>query len=181
MQIDRDNGTVTFPNGLKIDPALTQNAFRALPAGSGANRQDYGTRPWIHYLLAGGQVDGKELLVRLCFHDQLLVFVSVSADLYPPGPKDWSNYSLEVEAATKQFHDCLLEQMLGRPSSGAIFLFGHLGDVKETLERSLRWDFSWGSVISSHDFKGGGTEITVEYGARLEEANKAYRRRSTMG
>ena len=78
-------------------------------------------------------------------------------------------------------HAVAVETIEAIPVSRAIFLFGHLGDVKETLERSLRWDFSWGSVISSHDFKGGGTEITVEYGARLEEANKAYRRRSTMG
>jgi hypothetical protein len=181
MQIDRDNGTVRFPNGLEISPALTQDVFRALPTGSKARSQDYGTLPWIHYHLSGGQIDGKELFVSLCFYDQLLVFVSISADLYPPGPKDWSNYSLEVEAATKQFHDRLLEQLLGNPSKGASFLLGRLPAVKETLERTLRWDFAWGSVFSSHDSKGGGTDITVRYGNRLEEANKAYQRRSAAG
>jgi hypothetical protein len=181
MQIDRENGTVRLPNGLEIGPALTQDAFRALPDSQHARSQEYGTLPWIHYHLPGGHIDGKEILVSLCFYDQLLVSVSLSADLYPPGPKDRSRYSLEVEAATKQFHDCLLEQMLGKPSKAARFPFGRLPDVKETLERRLRWDFPWGSVFSSHDSKGGGTDITVRYGNRVEEANKEYRRRSAAG
>jgi hypothetical protein len=181
MQIDREDGTVRLPNGLEVGPALTQAAFRALPASQNARSEDYGTLPWIHYHLSGGQIDGKDLLVSLCFYDQMLVNVSVTADLYPPGPKDWSKYSLEVEAATKQFHDGLLKRIFGNPSKGGSFLFRRLPERKETLEWPLRWDFSWGSVFSYHDSKGGGTYITVGYGNRKEDASNAYRRRSGAG
>lgn len=103
---------------------------------------------------------------------------TVPEDLYPPGPKDWSRYSLEVEAKTKQFHDRLLEGMFGKPSKGGSFLLGRLPEGPETLERALSWRFPWGAVCSGHDSKGGGTYITVSYGNRHEEASKAYRRRS---
>lgn len=177
MQIDRDNGTVRLFNGLEIDPAMTQDAFRALPAGRDAQPRDYGTHPWIHYQLSGGRIDDHDLIVSLCFYDQMLVYVNMSVDLYPPGPKDWSNYSLDVEAATKQFHDRLLAGMLGEPSTSAAFLPGGMLDAKETLGQPLRWDFAWGAVSSYHDSKGGGTFMTVSYGNRRQEASEAYRQR----
>jgi hypothetical protein len=172
-QIDRENGAVNLPNGLEIGPALTQDEFRALPYSHHARSQDHGTLPWIHYQLSGGHIDGKELLASLCFYDQLLVELSVTADLYPPGPKDCSRYSLEVEAATKQFHDSLLDQLLGRPSKGAGVLVYCLPEEQKTLEQPLRWDFPWGSVYSYHDPKGGATYITVGYRNRKIEASGA--------
>jgi hypothetical protein len=181
MRIDHGNGGVTLPSGLAISPALTQDSFRALPAFQGAQQHDYGTLPWIHYHFSGGRVEGHELLVSLCYYDQLLVYVSMTADLYPPGPKDWSQYSLDVEAATKEFQDRLLVGMFGKPSESGSFLLGGLSKGRETLERPLRWDFPWGSVFSAHDSKGGGTAITVRYGDRLEQASRAYAQRSAGG
>jgi hypothetical protein len=176
MQIDRENGTLRFPDGVEIDPALTQDALRALPTGTNAQSWDCGTLPWIHYDLSGGQVDGKELLVSLCFYDQVLVRVSITTDLYPPGPKDWSNYSLDVQAATKRFHDLLLEKVLGPPSDGGSC--HPLPTDQAILERPLGWRFPWGRVFSYHDSRGGGTRIDISYGDRLEEATKAYERRT---
>jgi hypothetical protein len=178
MQIDRKSGVVSLPNGLEIGPALTQDGFRVLAHAQQARSQDHGTPPWMHWQLSGGRLEGKELLARLCFYDQLLVSLDLSADLYPPGPKDWSNYSLVVEAETKLFHDRLLEKLLGSPSRGASFFLRRLPDVDVTLELPLRWNFAWGSVSSSHDSKGGGTFFRVAYGNRREEASMAYRRRS---
>lgn len=179
MQIDRENGTVRLPSGLEIGPALTQDAFCALPGSGSARKHDHGKLPWIHYRLSGGEVDGKELLASLCFYDQLLVYVSISANLYPPGPNDWSDYSLDVESETKRFHDRLLEEILGSPSDGGSW--SRLPGGQGTLERPLGWRFPWGRVSSSHDSRGGGTYITISYGNRHEEANNAYRRRTGPG
>src|SRR5437588_616520 len=175
MHIDQLDGTVSLPNGFSISPGLSQDAFRAGPAFTNARSRDYGTLPWIHYHFFDGQVDGKDLLASLCFYDQLLVWVSLSADLYPPGPKAWLTYSLEVEAATKQFHDRLLERMFGKPSErGRVFL-PRAPEDDRALQQWLCWRFPWGRVWSSHDFKGGGTDITVTYGNRRDAAGKAYR------
>jgi hypothetical protein len=176
MLFNRENGTVRFPNGLTIGSALTQEAFLASPASRNARSQDYGTLPWIHYHLSGGQLEGRELLVSLCFFDQILVHLSVTANFYPSGLKDWSNYSLDVEATTKQFHDRLLEQMLSKPSKGGTFIFRRLPDRQHTLERPLCWRLPWGTVSSFHDPKGGGTYIGVSYGNRRKEAQSAWRR-----
>ena len=106
----------------------------------------------------------------------MLVDVRVTADLYPPGPKDWSNYSLDVEAATKQFHDRLVERTLGSPSDGGSWR--RLPEGQPTLERPIGWRFTWGRASSHHNSRGGGTYITISYGDRKEEANKAYGRRT---
>jgi hypothetical protein len=177
LRIGAQDGTIDLPNGLSISPSLSQDVFRASPAFANARSQDYGTMPWIHYHFPGGNSDGKELLVSLCFYDQILVYVSLCADLYPPGPKDWSNYSLAIQATTKQFHDRLLAQMLGKPTKGGSLFLGQLPKGEVTLKRPLFWRFPWGHIYSSHDLKGGGTNITISYGNRKNEAEKAYRSR----
>ena len=88
-----------------------------------------------------------------------------------------NSYSLAVETATKQFHDAMLQEMLGKPTDSEL-LPGHLPDsAHEPLARPLKWVFPWGTVRSCHDFKGGGTYIRVSYGNRKEEATEAYNRR----
>jgi hypothetical protein len=175
MYIDKQNGTVNLPNGVSIASDLSQDAFRATPAFTAARSEDCGTLPWIYYHLPGGEIDGKPLLVSLCFYDQMLVDVSLTADLYPPGPKDWSSYSLEMEAATKQFHDRLLETMFGTPMSGGSVVLDRVPEGKAALDRPLCWTFPWGQVCSYHDPRSGGTSITISYGNRMEEARQAFR------
>jgi hypothetical protein len=176
MRIDSHSGTVELPNGYSVDPGLSQDGFRAGAMSPHARSEDRGTLPWIHYHFSGGRLEGRELLVSLCFYDQLLVQMSITADLYPPGPRDWSNYSLDVEAATKAFHDRILEATVGEPTRSE-HLFGiDLPATQATLARPLAWDFPWGRVTSGHDSRGGGTYITVSYGNRHEEASTAYRR-----
>ena len=174
MHIDRHDGAVGLPNGIRIDPAVSQEQFRNGPASAFARSEDYGTLPWIHYRLRGGEMDGKELLVSLCFYDEMLVEVSMTVDLYPPGAKDWSSYSLAVEAETKRAHDHLLAEMFGDSSRADRLFSSGLAEPDATLQRPLHWTFPWGLVSSVHDSKGGGTFITVNYGNRKEEANKAY-------
>lgn len=177
FEIDEQTGAVRLPNGLHITDALTKDAFLADPIAANARDEDYGTLPWVHYHLAGGEVEGKPLRVSLCFYDQLLVYVSITADLYPPGPKDWSNYSLQVEAATKLFHEKLLHPMFKqRPEGAGLFGSGSPSE-KDTLNRPLGWQFAWGTVGSYHDSRGGGTYIHVGYGNRKEECNRAYMKR----
>jgi hypothetical protein len=179
MFIDRDSGTVTLPNGYSVGPSLSQEGFRAGEMFGRAKSRDCGTLPWIHYDFSGGNVEGKELLVSVCFYDQMLVSLDITADLYPPGAKDWSNYSLDVEATTKEFHDRLLEQALGKPTRTDRLSMSNLTPTQTMLARSLMWKFRWGSVVSEHDQRGSGTSIFVSYGNRHEEASKTYRLRGS--
>ena len=107
----------------------------------------------------------------------MVVYTTISADFYSPGPKDWSHYSLNIEAAAKQFHDDILIKRLGKPTASDPLASMNLDRDHQCLARPLKWIFPWGTVLSSHDFKGGGTGITVHYGDRHEEASKAYRKR----
>jgi hypothetical protein len=181
MEIDPHSGVVTLPSGYPVGPDLSQAAFRADAVGAEARSQDYGTLPWIHYHFSGGQLEGKPLLASVCFYDQLLVSLTLTVDLYPPGPRDWSSYSLEVEAATKEFHDGLLTRTLGKPTQAEPLPLRPQASTPATLTRPLIWSYPWGRVISGHDFKGGGTSITVQYGNRLEEASEAYRTQGASG
>ena len=177
IEINANDGTVILPNEYSIAPSLTQEAFRNGKMFGNAQSHDYGTFPWIHYSFSGGSVSDRNLLVSLCFYDQMLVSTNMSVDFYPPGPKDWSNYSLDVETATKQCHDALLQEILGKPAESNRLAGVNLDAAHESLARPLMWDFPWGTVRSSYDFKGGGTYIIVSYGNRQEEATKAYRER----
>ncbi len=162
----RQNGTICLPNGIVIGAGLTQDAFRDAPNFANAKSQDCGTPPWIHYHISGGSIDGRELAVSLCFYDQTLVSVDLSVDLYRPGPRSWTTYDLATEAATKDFHDCLLESIFGEAANGASFHAGRVSKDKAILNRPVSWSFPWGKVWSLHDPKGGGTSITVSYGNR---------------
>src|SRR5688572_25318733 len=104
MYIDRYTGIVTLPNSYTLGPSLSHEGFRASDVF--AHARSNGTSPWLQYRFSGGHIEGNELLVSLDFYDQMIVSINISADLYPPGVKDWSNYSLDVEAAIKDFHDC---------------------------------------------------------------------------
>jgi hypothetical protein len=177
MHIDAHSGAVTLPDGFVVTATLTRDAFRQSETFANARADHAGTPPWIHYQFNAGRLDGKELLVNLQFHDQVLVSVSVTVDLYPPGPKDWSNYSLDVEAATKDFHDRLLERQLGEPAEPPQVSSAHLTPARATLARPRNWAFAWGAAASVHDTKGGGTFIMVQYGNRREEADRIDRER----
>lgn len=177
FRIDPADGSIVFPGGAALGADTTQDAFLATPAGRDARPQDYGTRPWIHHHFTGGAVEGKPLLVSACFYDQMLVFISITADIEPGKAKDWSTYSLDTEAATKRFHERLLEGMLGQPTERLSLGIDRFKGDQATLGEPVSWVYPWGKVTSAHDLKGGGTSIVVNYGNRLEEANRAYRTR----
>src|SRR5580698_2313274 len=121
IDISRQDGTIHLPNGFMIDAGLTKDAFRASPIFDALKRQDGGAPGWIQYHIFGGAIDGRDCTVSLSFYNQMLISVSLMADLYPPGPKSWDTYSLETEAATKDFHDRLLEYLFAGPAKGDSF------------------------------------------------------------
>jgi hypothetical protein len=143
--------------------------------------EDHGTPPWIHYRFPGGALEGKNVSVSLCFHDQMLVSVDLAADLYPPGPRSWSAYSLQTEAATKDFHDRLLEYLFAGSTRERRFDVTRLSEDEAILKRPVNWPFPWGKVCSSHDPRGDSTSITVSYGNRYAEAVNADQARIASG
>ncbi len=172
--IDPNDGTIHLPSGESLDSDLTQDAFRAASALAGANDRNYGTLPWIHYEFSGGQVDGHNLFVSICFYDQLLVYVSITVDLYPHGCTDWSSYSLDTETEIKILHDGLLKKMFDSKPKKLPAV--KMQDKKHApLGRAIFWNLKWGSAGSYHDSKGGGTYIVIEYDNRKEKCQRAYR------
>jgi len=175
FHIDFREGFVMLPNGCVLSPHLSQDEFRASKWFAAATERDVGTRPFVHYGFSCGDVDGKELLANLIFYDQMLLSIELETAEYAPEARDWSNYSLEVEAATKDFHEILLRRMLGKPTSCTAITHTKCPPSQVTLYQPCRWRFSWGEVGSFHDQKGGATFISIKYGNRVEEANQAYR------
>ena len=65
--------------------------------------------------------------------------------------KGWDDYTEETEQARRAVHDA--------------FLASALGPAHETDDEhfSKEWTLSWGRVISSHDPRGGSTDIQILY------------------
>jgi hypothetical protein len=166
---------VTFPNGCSIGSDCTQEAFRDSAVGAGARSWNCGTLPWIHYGFDGGDIDGNDLIVSLCFYDQLLVYVEFSVSLYRADQRDWAHYSLDIEAAQKALHERILREQFGKPSIGASLLSNRFPTQHDILNQRVDWHFKWGQVSSCHDSKGGGTFVRVSYGDRMGRATAAYR------
>ncbi|MGO9828555.1 MAG: hypothetical protein ACLPJH_00325 [Myxococcaceae bacterium] len=178
LDISRQDGTVRLPNGAIIDAGLSKDAFRASDLFRSVGNGNDGNSLWIHYRFLGGALAGRELRVSLCFFNQTLVYLELAADLYPPGPKSWSTYSLKTEATTKDFHDQLLHYLFDVSASRGPFQVAQLSEDESILARPVEFPFSWGTVSSSHDSRGGGTSITVSYGNRLAEALATLKNRT---
>jgi len=179
MRIDPTNGTVILPNGFSISPDCTQDAFRATAIGADARSPHGGPSLWSHYRFSGGDIDGNDLIVGLCYYDQMLVYVDLAVSLYAADRRDWSHYSLNVEAQTKELHERILEEQFGKPSIGASLLSNRFPAKQDALNQRVDWHFEWGEVSSCHDSKGGGTFVRVSYGDRSEKATAAYRSQQT--
>ena len=177
MKIDPINGKVTFPNGCSIGSDCTQDEFRGSALGADARSWDCGTLPWIHYDFKAGEIEDHDLIVRLCFYDQLLVSIDLTICLYQPDQRDWLHYSLDTEAAQKALHERILCEQFGKSSTKATRSSNRFPGKRSTLNESVVWGFKWGKVSSCHDSKGGGTFIQVRYGDRLERSAAAYRSR----
>jgi hypothetical protein len=170
MDIDQQDGTVRLSNGVAISPGLTQLAFRAQPVFENSGTPQTGKPPWVHYRVHGDVTDGKSFHVILCFYGQVLVSVDLCASLYPPGATGWDSYSDGIEAATKDFHDRLLQHLFTRHASAESFHAPQLSEDLAILKRPVNWSFPWGSVVSYHDSRSSTTFITVSYGDRLAQA-----------
>jgi hypothetical protein len=173
FDIDRQDGTIRLPNGFAIDAALTKDAFQASSIFPAARRLDSAAMSWTEYRFAAGEIDGKNVSATVTFSGQMLLSVNLTADLYPPGPKSWDTYSSKTEAATKDFHDRLLQYVFTDPVHSNRFHVERLSEDEAILARPVDWPFPWGSVASAHDPRGCETYITVSYGNRYTEAVKA--------
>lgn len=178
MLIDKKNGDVLLSNGFKIHADLTQSSFKNTPYFEKATAEDHGTLPFIHYHMNGASLEHKPIHVSLCFYGEILLEVSISASLYPPDSKSWKDYSLDIEAQIKDFHDEQLKEILGKPHKK----YGLRGKKwprhQKSLKYSYEYTYHWGRVFSCHDERGGGTYIFVSYGNRKQEAKEDYRRRN---
>ena len=174
MIIDPQTGAVTFPSGYLIDSDLSQDGFKTSKMSGQAQARHSGTLPWMQYHLSCGFLEGAEVLVVLWYYGQMLVSVDIPTTRLPPEDRNWSNYSVDVEAATKAFHDHILERMLGKPTKSECHSFVSVAPAHATLACPHVWTFRWGTVCSAHNFQNGDSSITMCYGDRGDKARQAY-------
>ncbi len=174
LSIAKTDGSVVLPNGMSIDSGLTREQFQKSTAAEVAECHDYGIG-WLEYQFSGGQIEGHNLATTLVLYEQSLAEIDLVADLYPPGPRDWSTqHSSGIEVAIKDLHERLLNQLFGRPQ------VSHPGPVKylarqSPLDDRYEWVFPWGRVGSLHDDRNGESFIRILYGTRREVASRAAR------
>jgi len=140
MIINPETGVITLPEiDASIGPSLSRDVFlstRAFQQASVCIRNE----PWCSYDLSPIAQSETNLHLRLQFHDQGLVSISIS-HAAPRFGTSWADWSEEKELALKAFHESWLNQEL-HLSPGA---------------------YSWGEIQSCYDSKGGSSFINLSY------------------
>lgn len=173
--IDRDTGRVLLPCGFEFDGRLTQAELAASAFGQVARRFDCGTLPFMHYDVDPGVLEGLRMYGRMSFYGETLLNASVQVTYNKPGAT-WDDYSEELEAKAKQFHDAWLDRLFGPPHTVERLGSRTASPVEAALHTFIGYTFAWGRVDSCHDPRGGDTSIVIGYGDRRERAYEAFRR-----
>jgi len=140
--IERTTGQIQFPSGgICVCRSLTREQFLASPLAS-QSRELVRNEPHCSFALPTVQFDGHSFAWSLWFHGSALRRVSIQCADAEFG-SSWSDWSEERELARKRFHDSLLPSVLGEDWS--------------------HHRFSWGTVDSGYDPKGGFSSIGVTY------------------
>jgi hypothetical protein len=140
MRIDERTGSIELPEiGTVISPSLSRSQFLEAPAFSGA-AVSVTNEPWCSYILPTIAQPETELSITFQFHGQQLLSLGLMHGAARFG-SSWAEWSEERELARKSFHERWLARELGV----------HLGD------------YSWGSISSHYDSKGGFSSITIQY------------------
>ena len=140
--IERTTGQIQLPSdGIRVGPSLSRELFLASPLAS----QSYElvrNEPDCSFVLPTVQFNGHSFAWGLWFHGSALRRVSIECADAEFG-SSWSDWWEEREMTRKRFHDSLLQSVLGSDWS--------------------RQHFSWGTVDSGYDPKGGFSSIGVTY------------------
>ncbi len=161
MFIDSHNGNISFPNGFIVTSKMTQKQFRASSFKKNAKSYYYNTLPFLNFSLTAGMLCDYPLNVELGFYAQRLVGVSFWVDLRPEATS-WADYSLEIERQSQAMHDRMLCDDLGEPHE-ILECNSYPGGDAESLNKSIRYTFSWGTVLSGHNERDGNTLISLQY------------------
>ena len=179
LDIGKQDGFVELPIGEVMRADLTHNEFRtsAIYLNARTTHTSDGT---ADYQFSAGDFQGKRWRARLSFFNQLLVHLDLVANLYPKGQWSQTHFDLNVESATKRFHDELLLKMLGAPEledNLEVIRAYELGNDHINLANRAIWRFPWGSISSFHDFSGRKTEIRVVYATRHQQKMSRFVKR----
>lgn len=140
--IERTTGQIQLPSdGIHVGPSLTREQFLASPLASQC-RELVRNEPYCSFALPTIDFGGHPLICSLWFRGSVLQRVEICCAA-PEFGTSWSDWSEEREMARKRFHDSLLVSVLGPDWS--------------------RQRFSWGTVDSDYDLKGGFSSIGVTY------------------
>ena len=142
--IDRTTGQIQLPSdGIHVGPLLVREHFLASPLAK-QRRELVRNEPHCSFVLPTVRFHDHSFAWSFWFHGSVLQRVTIQFVDAEFG-SSWSDWSEERELARKRFHDSFLQSELG------------------TNWRHQR--FSWGTVDSSYDPKGGFSSIGVTYAA----------------
>jgi hypothetical protein len=140
--IERTTGQIQLPSaGIRIEPSLAREQFLASPLASQCHEL-VRNEPHCSFALPTAQFGDHSFAWSLWFHGSVLRRVSIQCADAEFG-SSWSDWSEKREMARKRFHDSLLQSVLGQNWS--------------------HQRFSWGTVDSAYDPKGGFSSIGVTY------------------
>lgn len=136
--IEKATSTISFPaRPESLCTATTRTIFldSALPEVSTVNVKN---EPWCSWNISPAEWNGKEWYATVHFHgDQLhAIHIGAGSPEFGTSRNDWSE---EKELRRKQYHEGVLRDELGPPP----------------------YDFSWGTVASVFDSKGGTSSIII--------------------
>lgn len=180
FSIDRQTGAIRLPNGEVITSSLTRDELEGSSLGKVERVWDVGNG-WWHFCISCAFDSERDLYVDLCFCEKLLVYVNLSVDLDPQGPKGWESSSLEKNAKQKEFQEELLFKMFGPPTEIRVLpSYGSWLPDFPILDKRSTWSFHWGSIGSSHDSRSGNTSVGVSYGNRFKTAKTDKEKRKAF-
>jgi hypothetical protein len=140
--IEHTTGQIQLPSdGIRVGPSLTREQFLASPLAS-QSRVLVRNEPHCTFALPTAESNGHSFAWSLSFQGSLLRRVTIECADAEYG-SSWSDWSEERQLARKRFHDSLLQSVLGPDWS--------------------RKRYSWGTVDSAYDPKGGLSSIGVSY------------------
>jgi hypothetical protein len=140
--IEHTTGKIQLPSdGITVGPSLTREQFLRSALASQSSEL-VRNEPHCSFALPTVRFADHSFDWSLYFQGSVLRRVSIQC-VHAEFGSSWSDWSEERELARKRFHDSLLQSVLGQDWS--------------------RQRFSWGSVDSGYDPKGGCSSIGITY------------------
>lgn len=140
MSLDATTGTISFDDGLRLDPAVPLVSFLSSPLAAVATVVVPETEPWPTFRIDHRAFGGVPWSANVVFQGQRMYAVRLTRDR--DGAGGWDSWSETAELALRADYDTWLDSVLGPGQR----------------------HFSWGSASAIFDQRAAATYIDVRFG-----------------